>query len=85
MPATKEAVQPRLIVIPQPLEDFFYERLTERFAGRPDVRVIVDRRSGERRRERWVCGPGPLAERRKGDRRLRDVAWSLPEMPFSAS
>ena len=85
MPRTTETVRTRLIVIPRPLEGFFYARLTERFAGRADVRVIVDRRTAERRRERWVCGPGPLAERRKGDRRLRAVAWSLPEMPFSAS
>ncbi len=85
MPATEEAVQPRLIVIPRPLEAYFYDRLSDRFAGRTDVRVIVDRRAAERRRERWVCGPGPLAERRRGDRRGSDVAWSLPEMPFSAS
>jgi hypothetical protein len=85
MPASAQSVQPRLIVIPRQLEGFFYERLTEQFAGRDDIRVVVDRRVGERRRPRWVSGPGPFSERRSSDRRSRSAAWSLPDMPFSAS
>ncbi len=44
-----------------------YEYLTRKFAGRPDVEVIIDRRRGERRRERLARTP----ERRTGDRRSR--------------
>jgi hypothetical protein len=44
-----------------------YEYLTREFAGRPDVEVIIDRRRGERRRERLAR----TSERRTGDRRSR--------------
>jgi hypothetical protein len=44
-----------------------YEYLTREFAGRPDVEVIIDRRRGERRRERLARTP----ERRRQDRRSR--------------
>jgi hypothetical protein len=86
MADTADTAQPKIIVIPKPLEAFFYERLKERYAEQPDVRVIVDRRSADRRRgERYVCGPGPLTDRRAGDRRNPVGVWSLVEMPFSAS
>jgi hypothetical protein len=85
MPGSTQSAKPKLIVIPRQLEGFFYERLTQRFADRDDLRVVVDRRAGERRHPRWVTGPGPFSERRQGDRRDRDVVWSLPNMPFSAS
>ncbi len=86
MPGTTQSIQPRVIVIPRELEGFFYERLSARFAGRADVRVVVNRRVGERRRPRWVSGAGPFTERRSHqDRRGEAPAWSLPDMPFSAS
>lgn len=85
MPGTAQSAQPKLIVIPRPLEEFFYERLTRRFSERADVAIVVDRRVGERRRDRWVSGPGPFSERRHGDRRDGDVVWSLHDMPFSIS
>ena len=85
MPGTTQSAPPRVIVIPRQLEEFFYQRLSAQFAGRDDVRVVVDRRTGERRRPRWVSGAGPFAERRHGDRRVETPAWSLPDMPFSAS
>ncbi len=85
MPGTTQSVQPRIIVIPRQLEGFFYERLSAQFQSRDDVRVVVDRRTGERRRPRWVSGAGPFTERRRGDRRDERPAWSLPDMPFSAS
>ena len=85
MPDAAQKIQPRTIVIPRELEGHFYGRLAERFAGRDDVRLVVDRRVGERRRPRWVSGSGPFTERRGGDRRDADVVWSLPDMPFSAS
>jgi hypothetical protein len=77
---------PRLIVIPRELEEYFYERLTSEFAGREDVRVVVDRRLEDRRRPRWVSGADPLTDRRTGrDRRDDQPAWSLPDMPYSSS
>jgi hypothetical protein len=85
MPGTIQSAPPKLIVVPRQLEDFFYERLTQRFAARADVRVVVDRRAGERRHDRWVSGPGPFSERRHNDRRDNEVLWSLPDMPFAAS
>jgi hypothetical protein len=85
MPAQVQSVE-KVIVIPRQLEGFFLERLSTVYKGREDVRVVVDRRVGERRRPRWVSGPGPFSERRSGDRRdADDVSWSLPDMPFSAS
>ena len=83
MPATMRNESSRVIVIPRPLEGFFYERLTSRFSDRADVTVLVDRRLGERRSERWVSGSGPLSERRSNDRREDDVVWSLRDMPFA--
>ncbi|MFA4964254.1 MAG: hypothetical protein WC709_01240 [Thermoleophilia bacterium] len=85
MPAMAQSARPKMIVIPRPLEGYFYERLRSRFSARPDVTIVVDRRVGERRRDRWVSGPGPLSERRSGDRREDDIVWSLDDMPFSIS
>ena len=85
MPGTTQSVEPRVIVIPRQLEGFFYERLSSTFAERTDVHVVVDRRTGERHRPRWVSGSGPFTERRRGDRRAEGPEWSLPDMPFSAS
>lgn len=76
----------RVIVIPRQLEEYFHERLTQHFTGRPDVKVVVDRRVGDRRRDdRWVSGPGPLAERRRGERRAAGISWKLDDMPFSTA
>jgi hypothetical protein len=85
MPAQSESAPPRVLVIPRQLEGYFLERLSRHYEDRDDVRVVVDRRIGERRRPRWVSGSGPFSERRRNDRREADVRWSLPDMPFSAS
>jgi hypothetical protein len=85
MPIAAAGKQTRVIVIPRPLEGFFYERLTSLYADRADVQIVVDRRVSERRAERWTPGPGPLTDRRRGDRRSADVAWSLRDMPFAVS
>jgi len=85
MPGTTETAQPRVIVIPRQLEGYFYERLRTRFADREDVKVLVDRRVGERRRPRWVSGADPLADRRRSERRAGLPSWSLPDMPYSCS
>lgn len=85
MPAASANATPKIIVVPRPLESFFYERLQRVYEGRDDVRVVVDRRAGERRRRRYIAAPQPLSERRGGERRRLQDTWSLPEMPFSAS
>ena len=85
MPGTAQGIEPKVIVVPRPLEGFFFERLRKRYEGCDHVLVIVDRRVGERRQPRWVVGPGPLSDRRRGDRRDGGVAWSLPDLPFVAS
>ena len=85
MSTTTQSVQTRVLVIPCQLEEFFYERLTRRFAERDDVRVIVDRRAGQRRRQRWISGHGPLADRRQRERRDAGSSWTLADMPVATS
>jgi hypothetical protein len=85
MSATTQSVQARVLVIPRQLEEYFYERLTQRFAERDDVRVVVDRRAGQRRRRRWVSGPGPLTDRRHSERRDASAGWTLADMPVATS
>ena len=84
--ASQTAVQTRMIVIPNELESFFYGRLSERYKDRRDVKVIVDRRSNERRRsEPCEANADPSPERRNNSRRNEGPRWSLADMPFSAS
>jgi hypothetical protein len=85
MPVTADGVQTKVIVIPRQLEQFFYQRLCARYAERGDVRVVVDRRLGERRARRWTAGPEPLTDRRHTERRDSVAAWTLPDMPFAVS
>ncbi len=77
---TAAAGRQKVIVIPRGLEDFFYERLLRRYAGRSDVTIMVDRRWGERRAAVQAVFP----ERRRNDRRRDGSDWSLAEMPFEA-
>jgi len=46
---------------------WWYDYLADRFGGDPNVRVILDRRIGERRRDARSVD----AERRRAERRLR--------------
>ena len=85
MPVTADGVQTKVIVIPRQLEQFFYQRLSARYAERGDVHVVVDRRLGERRARRWTAGPEPLTDRRHTERRDSAAAWTLPDMPFAVS
>ena len=50
-----------------------FESLSEAFASDDDVKVIFDRRHGERRRRTQA----PLTERRERDRRSAARAWAL--------
>jgi hypothetical protein len=58
-----------------------YNQLTREFVGKDNIRVVLDRRTGERR----TSDATPGAERRRGDRRvrtltdsqLRALGWSI--------
>lgn len=73
--------EPRPIVIPRPLEGFFYERLMRRFAERGDLCVIVDRRTSDRRQAQRPAAPSAPVERRKSQRRRERLVWSLADLP----
>jgi hypothetical protein len=77
--------QTKVIVVPRSLEGFFYERLSRQFAHRGDVRVVVDRRNGDRRLTRRSSGQSLPADRRRGQRRRERLIWDLSEMPPSLS
>lgn len=55
-----------LFIIARAAEEF-YEFLKGQFAGRPDVNVVLDRRTGERR----VRSETRVPDRRQEDRRSR--------------
>jgi|YelNatPaOPRAMG01_1025707.scaffolds.fasta_scaffold22784_3 hypothetical protein len=75
------AGQQKVIVIPRGLEEFFYDRLCQRYSNRPDVKIVVDRRWGERRALQEAVFP----DRRRRDRRAMAASWSLADMPFTTS
>ncbi len=84
MAAADVSAQPKIIVVPRQLEAFFYEKLRQRYAGRGDVVVIVDRRQRDRRRE-GALALAPIKERRRGERRRAAASWSLEDMPFTGA
>lgn len=61
-------------MIPEPLAEQLFDRLTEYYAEDPNVTVIVDRRQGSRR-ERGSSGGG---NRQRRDRRRSRVTGELP-------
>ena len=57
------------VVVPRELEKELLGKLTEHYAGDPNMNVIVDRRSGSRRK---AAGAPPEGQRRElRDRRRR--------------
>lgn len=62
----------RLLFVVRPAEAPLYEHLTRAFAGLSDVRVIMDRRQGERRKVDSTVG----ADRRQTNRRVRRAEFS---------
>jgi hypothetical protein len=64
-------------VVPPELADELYEKLTAYYADDPNVEVIIDRRSSERR------GDGPRdggGVRRERDRRRKRVPGEFPPL-----
>lgn len=73
MTAANEGTVHELIVT-GPARDQLYERFLTLYAGHQDVRVIKDRRCGERRRK-WRA---VAVDRRRADRRRRSPTWAFP-------
>ena len=63
-------------VVPEPLADELFDKLTDYYAEDANVTVIVDRRKRSRR-ERGSAGGG---NREVRDRRRRGVPGELPEL-----
>ncbi len=60
-------------VVPRELEDQLFARLSAHYADQPDVKVIVDRREGERRARRADADAAADAEAdARQQRELRD-------------
>jgi hypothetical protein len=64
-------------VIPEPLAEELFDKLTAYYADDPNVTVIVDRRKAARR-ERGSSGGG---NRELRDRRRRHIPGELPPLP----
>ena len=67
-------------VIPEPLAEELYDRMSRYYAEDPNVEVIVDRRKRSRRR------PGSSAggSREIRDRRRHRVAGEMPQLALDA-
>ena len=63
-------------VVPEPLAEELFDKLTRYYVGDPNVTVIVDRRKSERR-ERGSSGGG---NRELRDRRRARVSGELPPL-----
>ena len=61
-------------VVPQELADELYDKLVAYYADDPNVEVIVDRRTGERRERGVTCG----GDRQVRDRRRQRVPGEFP-------
>jgi hypothetical protein len=68
-------------VVPKPLADELYPKLTEHYSGDENVTVIVDRREFDRRARRARDGAGSSADQQQRrivrDRRRARVAGDL--------
>ncbi len=82
MPAERQQLIVNELIVTGPLRERLFELFTRVYAGRSDVRVVMDRRGGNRRRpdqaapERRPAQGAP--ERRVADRRRRPPTWVFP-------
>jgi hypothetical protein len=65
---------PHVLIVTGEARDLLFEHFARLFDGRSDVRVVKDRRQGERRRRREPVA----ADRRVSERRHRPPAWVFP-------
>ncbi|HEU0318931.1 MAG TPA: hypothetical protein VFR49_16475 [Solirubrobacteraceae bacterium] len=65
-------------VVPPELAAELFDKLTHHYADDPNVTVIIDQRTAERRER----GPGPTSDQRRElrDRRRRRIAGDLPPL-----
>jgi hypothetical protein len=63
-------------VVPEPLADQLFQKLTDYYADDPNVTVIVDRRKASRREP----GSGGGGKRERRDRRRARVPGELPDL-----
>jgi hypothetical protein len=63
-----------MLIVTGPLRDRLFERFSRLYANADDVRVVKDRRYGERRHTPAV----PSDDRRRSDRRQRPAEWLFP-------
>ncbi len=73
----KYEVPVHMLFVTGPLRDRLFERFSRLYAGAADVRVMKDRRYGERRRSLRDADP----DRRMADRRQRPADWIFPPEP----
>ena len=66
-------------VVPEPLAEELFDKLTEYYANDPNVTVIVDRRKASRR-ERGSGGADGRERRERRDRRRPRVTGELPPL-----
>jgi hypothetical protein len=64
-------------VVPEPLADELFDKLTDYYSADPNVTVIVERRRGSRRESPTKMG----GERVVRDRRRPRVTGELPDAP----
>lgn len=69
----------KLLFIVSRLEPERYDDLARAFAGEETVEVILDRRRGERRLQRGDI----MDDRRRRDRRVRDVGGELSRLGWA--
>ena len=67
-------------VVPEELAPELYDKLVEYYKDDPNVKVIIDRRKRERRRE----GSGDAGKRERRDRRRSRVPGEFPPIPEDA-
>lgn len=75
MPAKRQELVVNELIVTGPLKERLYDLFTRVYAGRNDVRVIMDRRGDAPARRRSEPAP---AEHREPDRRRRPPTWVFP-------
>ena len=65
-------------VVPEEMADELYDRLAGYYADDPNVKVIIDRRKGERRTREEAAAAEERQQRTIRDRRRRGIPGEFP-------
>ncbi len=76
MPAKRQELVVNELIVTGPLKERLYDLFTRVYAGRNDVRVIMDRRGDAPARRRSRAGAGRAHD--EPDRRRRPPTWVFP-------